>query len=93
VQEAILAEKQVRGLHPPDGRDLSVELEETRACVDGINGEHAAEAERLSQLVMGISNALVDLGMLPVQDIPQLPKSAREVLMAARLILELLREA
>jgi hypothetical protein len=30
VQEAILAEEQARGLHPPDGRDLSVELEETR---------------------------------------------------------------
>jgi hypothetical protein len=31
---------------------------------------------------MGVSNALVDLGMLPVQDIPQLLKSARGVLMA-----------
>jgi hypothetical protein len=42
---------------------------------------------------MGISNALVDLGMLPVQDIPQLPKSAQEVLMAAGLLLERLQEA
>jgi hypothetical protein len=37
---------------------------------------------------MGISNALVDLGMLPIQDIPHLLKLAREVLMAAGLFLE-----
>jgi hypothetical protein len=42
---------------------------------------------------VGISNALVDLGMLPVQDIPQLPKLAREVLIVVGLILERLREA
>jgi hypothetical protein len=42
---------------------------------------------------MVISNALVDLGMLPIQDIPQLSKSAHEVLMAAGLLLEGLREA
>jgi hypothetical protein len=76
----------VHGLHPPDERDLSAELEETRTCVDEIKGERAAEAEQLSQLVVGISNALVDLGMLPIQDIPQLPKSAWEVLTTAGLI-------
>jgi hypothetical protein len=37
---------------------------------------------------MGISNTLVDLGILPIQDIPQLSKSAREVLVAVGLILE-----
>jgi hypothetical protein len=42
---------------------------------------------------MGISSTLVDLGMLPIQDISQLPKSAREVLTVAGLILEHLREA
>jgi hypothetical protein len=42
---------------------------------------------------MGISNALVNLGMMPIQDIPQLPKSAREVLPVAGLILEHLQEA
>jgi hypothetical protein len=42
--------------------------------VGRINAEHATEAERLSQLVVEISNALVELGMLPIQDIPQLPK-------------------
>jgi hypothetical protein len=34
---------------------------------------------------MEISNALVDLGMLPVWDIPQLLKSTQEVLVAAGL--------
>jgi hypothetical protein len=42
--------------------------------MDEIEGECAAEAGQLSQLVMGISNALANLGMLPVQGIPQLPK-------------------
>jgi hypothetical protein len=47
VQEVILAEEQTRGLHPPNGHDLSAELEETHVHVDEINGEHAVEAERL----------------------------------------------
>jgi hypothetical protein len=42
---------------------------------------------------MGISDALVDLGMLLVQAIPQLPKSAGEVLSAADLVLKCLQEA
>jgi hypothetical protein len=40
---------------------------------------------------MEISNALVDLGLLPIQDIPQLPRLAQEVL--AGVLLESLREA
>jgi hypothetical protein len=71
----------------------AAEPEETRMCVDGIKGERTAEAEQLSQLVVGIFNALVDLGMLPVQDIPQLLKSVCEVLTVAGLILEDLSEA
>jgi hypothetical protein len=47
---------------------------------------------RLSHRVVGISNALADLGMLPIQDIPQLPKSAWEVLSVADLILKRLQE-
>jgi hypothetical protein len=41
VQEAILAEEQVRGLHPFDRWDLSAELGEIHAHVDGIEGERA----------------------------------------------------
>jgi hypothetical protein len=42
---------------------------------------------------MEIPNALVNLVTMPIQDIPQLPKSVREVLPAAGLILEHLQEA
>jgi hypothetical protein len=72
----MLEEEQERGLHPHDGRDLSVELEGIHARVDGIGGEHAAEVGQLSWLVMEISNTLGDLGMLPIQDIPYLLRSA-----------------
>jgi hypothetical protein len=41
---------------------------------------------------VGIFNSLVDLGMMPIQDIPQLPKSSQEVLPTASLILEFLQE-
>jgi hypothetical protein len=44
-------------------------------------------------MVMEISNALVDQGMLLIQDIPQLLKSAQKVLTVASLLLERLREA
>jgi hypothetical protein len=93
VQEAILVEEQECGLHPYDGWDLSGELEEMHARVDRIKGEHDAKVRQLSQLVVEISSILVDLGMLPVWHIPQLPKSAQEVLMAAGLLLEHLQEA
>jgi hypothetical protein len=88
----MLAEEQECSLHPTNGRDLSLGLDTTRACMDRINDEHAAEARRLSQLVMGISDALVNLGMLPVQDISQLLKSAREVLPMTDLVLKHLQE-
>jgi hypothetical protein len=78
VQEAILVEEQAHILHPFDRRDLSVELGEIRAPVVRIEVERAAEVGQLSQLVMEISNALVDLGMLPIQNIHHLPKSVQE---------------
>jgi hypothetical protein len=37
---------------------------------------------------MRISNVLVDLGLLAIQDIPQLPKSAREILPMVDLVLK-----
>jgi hypothetical protein len=92
VQEVKLAEEQACGLHSFDGRDLSMEIEGIHARVDGIEGERITEARQLSQLVVEISNALVDLGMLPVPDIPHLPKSAHKVLMVASLLLERMRE-
>jgi hypothetical protein len=46
VREAILAEELEHVPHPIDGRDISVELDKARERADGIDFEHAAEAER-----------------------------------------------
>jgi hypothetical protein len=88
VQEVILAEEQAHSLHPVNGRDLFLELKETRACMDEIKGGRIAKAEQLSQMVMKISSMLFDLGIFPIQEIPQLLKSAQEVLMVVGLLLE-----
>jgi hypothetical protein len=40
-----------------------------------------------------VASVLIDLGLLPVEDIPQLPKTAQEVLPAVALILKCLQEA
>jgi hypothetical protein len=45
VWEVIREEELERGLHPPDGWDLSTELDKASTCVDRIIGERAAEAE------------------------------------------------
>jgi hypothetical protein len=92
VREAILVEEQEHVLCPIDGWDLLLELDMAHMRLDRINDERAAEARQLSQLVVKISDVLVDLGMLPVQDIPQLLKSTPEVLPVANLILKLLQE-
>jgi hypothetical protein len=55
-----------------------------------VEDERATEARKT--LVVGISNALVDLKMLPIWNISQLPEAAQEVLAVAGLILERLRE-
>jgi hypothetical protein len=81
-------EEQACGLHFSDGQDLSGELEELHARVTGVKDEHAVEAGELSALAVEASNAVVDLGMLPIQDVPQLPKSAQEVLKVVSLILD-----
>jgi hypothetical protein len=93
VREVILSEELKCGLHPSDGWNLLAELDEAHACMNEIDGECAGEGERLSRQVMRISGILVDLGMLPIQDIPQLPRSAREVLSVVDLILKSLQEA
>jgi hypothetical protein len=87
-----LVEEQVRGLNSFDGRDLSVEVEDLRVHVARVEDERAAKAMDLSTLFVDASNALVDLGMLPIQDIPQLPKMAHNVLKAVGVILQCLQE-
>jgi hypothetical protein len=57
-----------------------------------VEDEHATEAEQLSWSVREISDALVDLGMLPIWDIPTQPQLAQDVPAAFILILERLRE-
>jgi hypothetical protein len=56
----------------------------------GVEDECVTEAGKLLKLVVDISNSLVDLGMLPIQNIPQLLKLAQEDLVVADLILECL---
>jgi hypothetical protein len=63
-------------------------MEELHVRVAGVKDERATEAGELSQLIMEISSALVNLGTLPIRDIPQLSKMAQEVSVAASLILE-----
>jgi hypothetical protein len=71
-----LTEEQARGHCSFDGRDLSVELEELRGHMAGVESERIAEAVQLSQLVMEISDALVDLGVFAIRYIPAHPESA-----------------
>jgi hypothetical protein len=71
---------------------LSAELEELHESVAGIEGDRSTEGMKLSWSVREISDALVDLGVFPIQDIPQHLKSAQDVLMVTDLILERLRE-
>jgi hypothetical protein len=68
-----LAEEQEQGLHSFDGWDLPVDLEELHVSMAGVVDECTVEAGKLSMLVVGISNALVDLWMLPIWDIPVTP--------------------
>jgi hypothetical protein len=92
LHEVILVEELDHGLQSSDRQDLSTELQKAHVRVHGINDEHVAKARRLSQRIMGISIVLVDLGMLPVYDIPALLESAQEVLSTADLILKHLLE-
>jgi hypothetical protein len=79
-------------LHTLDRQDLSVELEELCTRVARVEDERTTEAEKLSELVMEVSNNLVYLGTLSIRDIPQLLKITQEVLEVAGLILECLQE-
>jgi hypothetical protein len=67
-------------------------LEELHVHMTGVEDKRATEAGELSALVVETSNALVNLRMLPIRDVSQLPKMAHEILKAAGIILELLRE-
>jgi hypothetical protein len=70
VREVILAVELECGLHPPDRRDLSVELDMAHASVNKMVDDRAAEAKRLLRQVVQVAGILVNLGLLPIEDIP-----------------------
>jgi hypothetical protein len=89
VWEAALVEVKTRGLNPQDNRDLLVELRERLGEVEA---DHVTEAEELASLMTNISKVLMDLGLSPIQGIPQVRNKAQEVLKVTGSILERLRE-
>jgi hypothetical protein len=90
VGEVILAKELKCDLYPPDGRDLSAELDKAYTSVDRTAGDSAAKVEGLSWHIMLVAG---DLGLLPIDVIPQLSKTAREVLPVVAIILRCLDEA
>jgi hypothetical protein len=68
----------VRSLHSFDGHDLPTELEELHARVARVEEEHVTVAGEMVALVVEASNTLMDLGMLPIWEVPQNPKKAQD---------------
>jgi hypothetical protein len=56
-----------------------------------IEHHHVIEAEKLSWSTTEISNAWVDLNMLPIQGIPSQPWTVKDVMATFGLVLEWLR--
>jgi hypothetical protein len=75
-----------------DRRNLPVELERLCEHMVGVEDDRAAEAEQLSRPIKDISDALVDLNVLPIHDIPSQPRSTKDVLTVFGLVLERLLE-
>jgi hypothetical protein len=69
-----------------------VVMEKLHEHVAGVVDECSIEAVQLSWSDMVISDALVDLGVFPIRDIPAQSKSAKDVLTMVILVLEWLQE-
>jgi hypothetical protein len=69
-----------------------MELAELHEHMADVESKRTIEAMQLSRSVMEISDVLVSLGVFPIWDIPEQPRSTQDVLMAASLVLEHLRE-
>jgi hypothetical protein len=67
-------------------------LEELHECMVGVEEERVTEAEKLAAPVGETSNALMDLVLPPIREIPQVPWKAWEVLKAVGIILKRLQE-
>jgi hypothetical protein len=57
-----------------------------------VEDNRAAKAEQMSWSTMKISNALIDLNVMPIQGIPSQPRLVKDVMAAFALVLEWLRE-
>jgi hypothetical protein len=53
-----------------------------------IAGERVVDAERLSRQLVRVAGVLIDMGLKLIEDIPQLPKTVRDALAMATLVLE-----
>jgi hypothetical protein len=71
---------------------LLLELGKLHERVAGTEDDRTVEAEQLSRSIREISDTLVDLNVLLIQDIPSWPQSAKDVLSVFSLILDQLRE-
>jgi hypothetical protein len=67
-------------------------LEKHHERVAGVEDDYITEAEQLSWSVSDISDALVNLNVLRIKDIPTQPRSAKEILTVFGLVLEQLCE-
>jgi hypothetical protein len=65
-----LVEDQARGLYPLNGMSLLLELGKLHECIAGTEDDRTVEAEQLSRSIREISDTLVDLNVLLIQDIP-----------------------
>jgi hypothetical protein len=65
-REKELANDQAQGMYPPDGRNLSSELGKLHEHVAEVEDDRVIDAKQLSRLTMEISNAFVNLNVLPI---------------------------
>jgi hypothetical protein len=85
-----LADDQGWDLHPPDKWDLPSKLGKLREHMAEVEDDHIVEDEQLSWSMREISNAFVDLIVLPIQGIPLQPRSVKDVMAMFDLVLECL---
>jgi hypothetical protein len=93
VREPILAEELERVLPHPDACDLPVKLDEIHVRVHRIADDRAAKAGKLSRQLIQVAGVLIDMGLPPIEEISQLPKTTQDALLVVTLVLKHLQEA
>jgi hypothetical protein len=93
VHEVILVEELEHDLHHLEGRDQPLELYKACAWANEIADNRVAKVERQSRQLVQVAGVLINLGLPPIEDIPQLPKIVWDTLVAVALILEHLQGA